>query len=279
MRTYWLIAAAIVLIAYLWFRSTRQNGAIVRALRIARVMNGALTAYREGDYQSALEKAEGLKDDLSKTAEYCFFHGSMLHHLGRFDEAEASLREGLPLEEDPRKKALVFNTLASVLMAQQRFPEAIAFYESAGRAWPERGSNHRGIAEVWLRQGRELTQALEHAQLAVKIDRQAGGMQKDTLDTRLGEDLGVLAWAVAATSGDASAVETILAEAFPLCGTKTKPILAELHYHAGRAYGALEMRDKSQEHFQQAAANDPHGIFGNLARCSTAPTVPRLTSD
>jgi tetratricopeptide (TPR) repeat protein len=81
------------------------------------------------------------------------------------------------LEEDERQKALVYNTLATVLMDQQRYPEAIAFFESAGRAWPERGANHRGIAEVWLRQRRELSAALDHAQQAVEIDRGATGLK------------------------------------------------------------------------------------------------------
>src|SRR5207245_8153629 len=126
----------------------------------------------------------------------------MLHHLGKLDDAESNLREGLALETDPRQRALVYNVIASVLMDQERFPEAIAALENAGRAWPDRGANHRGIAEVWLRQGRESSQALEHARQAVEIDRRATGMEKQELDSRLGEDLAVLAWAVAANSGD-----------------------------------------------------------------------------
>ena len=190
----------------------------------------------------------------------------MLHQLGRFDDAEASLREGLPLEENPSQKALVYNTLASVFMDQGRYPEAIAFFENAGRAWPDRGANHRGIAEVWLRQGRELPEALDHAHQAVEIDRQASGMKREALDSRLGEDLAVLAWAVAENSHDLHEVEKLLAEAFLLCGTKSKPILAQTHYHAGRAYQALNLPEKSREHFRQAVQADPQGNFGRLAR-------------
>lgn len=225
-----------------------------------------MAAYRQGDYETALQKTEDLKEGFSKTAAYCFFRGSMLHHLGRFDEAEASLREGLPLEENPSQKALVYNTLASVLMEQQRYPEAIAFFENAGRVWPDRGANHRGLAEVWLRQGRELSEALDHARQAVEIDRAASGLKKEALDTRLGEDLAVLAWAVAANSGDVGEVESLLREACALCGTETKPILAQVHYHAGRAYAAIKMPEQSHEHFRQATEADPKGIFGQLAR-------------
>ncbi len=151
-------------------------------------------------------------------------------------------------------------------MDQERFPESIAFFENAGRAWPDRGANHRGIAEVWLRQGREFSEALDHARQAVEIDRHATGMKKEALDSRLGEDLAVLAWAVAANSGEAREVESLLAEAFQLCGTKSKPILAQFHYHAGRAYEALKLLEKSREHFRQAIEIDPQGNFGRLAR-------------
>jgi len=91
-------------------------------------------------------------------------------------------------------------------------------------------------------------------------------MEKEALDSRLGEDLAVLAWAVAVNSGDVGEVESLLTEAFPLCGTKTEPVLAELHYHAGRAYEALGISEKTREHFRQAIEADPKGIFGRLAR-------------
>jgi len=259
----WLILAAVVF--YLIWR-WKSESPIARGFRRLKVMEAVSAAYREGDYALSLEKAEGLKDGFTKTAEYCFYRGSMLHHLGRLSEAEASLRAGLPLETNERQRALVYNTLASVLMDQERYPESIAFFENAGRAWPDRGSNQRGIAEVWLRQGRELSEALDHARRAVEIDRAATGMKKEALDQRLGEDLAVLAWAVAANSGDAQEVEPLLTEAFTLCGTNTKPIVAQLHYYAGRAHAALKDEQNSQMHFRQTAEIDPQGIFGRFAR-------------
>jgi len=228
----WLIVALVI---YFGFRVITGNGVIARGIRTVRIMNAAMAAYCKGNYET---------------------------------EAEASLRDGLPLEEDPRQKALVYNTLASVLMEQRRFPEAIAFYENAGRAWPDRGSNHSGIAEIWLLQGRELTEALARARQAVAIDRNATGIKKEALHTGLGEDLVVLAWAVAANSGDVREVESLLSEAFPLCGTKTTPVLGQIHYHAGKAYEALKMPEKSHEHFRQATELDPHDTWGHLSQAS-----------
>ena len=147
-----LIWLAIALLVYYLIWGRKGNGVIAREIRMITASKAVMAAYRDGDYALALQKTEGLKDGSSKTAEYCFFRGAMLHKLGQFTEAESSLREGLPLQPDDRRKALVYNTLAEVLMEQERFTESIAFFESAGRAWPDRGSNHRGIAEVWLRQ-------------------------------------------------------------------------------------------------------------------------------
>ena len=123
--------------------------------RMKSAIEAVTASYRAGDYATALVRTEELKDGSEATAPYYFFRGSMLHYLGRFSEAETSLREGLFLEKEPRRMALALNTLASVLMDQERYAEAIEFFENASRAWPDRGSSRRGIAEVWLRQGRE----------------------------------------------------------------------------------------------------------------------------
>ena len=130
------IAIAVFVCYQIWSRN--RDGAIARAIRTTKAISAVMAAYRDGDYRTALQKAESLKDGSSNTAEYCFFRGSMLHHLGKFDEAESNLREGLAFETDPRQRALVYNVIASVLMDQERFPESIAFFENAGRAWPDR---------------------------------------------------------------------------------------------------------------------------------------------
>lgn len=253
------------LLVYFLLGGRKGTVALIQALRTSKAMKAVMTAYRAGDYETALEKAEKLKDGAKKTPEYCCVRGEMLHHAGRLDEAEASLREALPLHDDLREKALVHDMLAAVLMDQERYTEAITFYESAGRAWPDRGSNQRGIAEAWLRQGRELKEAADYARQAVQIDRRATGMPKEALDTRLSEDLAVLAWAVAANSGNVDEVDGLMKESFELCGTRLKPILSQIHYHAGRAYEELNIPEKARDHFRQAREIDPKGIFARLS--------------
>jgi len=239
-------------------------------LQMKTAVAAVTSAYHAGDYEAALENTKDLKNGPEATAPYCFLRGSMLRHLGRFSEAEASLREGLFLEEQPRQRALAFNTLASVLMDQERYTEAVEFYENASRAWPDRGASHRGIAEVWLRQGRESQEALKRAQLAAAIDKRATGLTKELLQHRLGEDLAVLAWALSANGAGIGTVEFLSGEAVRLCASAAKAILAQVHYHIGQGYLALQEAEKSREHFCSAAEIDPNGIFGTMARSTIA---------
>lgn len=236
--------------------------------RMKSAVAAVMSAYRAGDYAIALANTEELKDGSEATAPYCFLRGSMLRHLGRFSEAEASLRAGLFLEKTPHSRALAFNTLATVLMDEERYAEAIEFYENASREWPDRGASRRGIAEVWLRQGRELPTALKEAQQAVAIDKRVTAPSQEAktlLRHRLGEDLAVLGWALAANAAGIGTVEFVIGESLRLCNDSAKAILAQVHYHAGQAYLALQNVERSREHFRQAAEIDLQGIFGAMS--------------
>jgi tetratricopeptide (TPR) repeat protein len=209
-----------------------------------------------------------LKHGFLKTPEYCFFRGTMLHQLGEFAEAEASPREGFSLESDPHRKALASNTLGVVLMDMARYPEAMAAFEDAIRMWADRGTGHREVAEVWLRQGREPAEALDRARRALEIDRASPALGTETHNLRVAEDSALLAWAIAANSPDAQQVECLLAEAFPLCANSAKAIQAQVHFYAGHAYAALKMRAKSESHFK-SNVNPNCSSAASPARCWT----------
>jgi len=231
------------------------------------LLDSIIGAYREGEYEAALRHVEGLREVEFLRAPYYFFRGSLLHQLGKLEEAEASLRQGLPLEKDAKQRALVCNTIGSVLLDQQRFREALSFKELAVQICPERGSNLRGVAEVWLFQGLETAKALSYAKQAVDIDRNERSASRDVSDMRLGEDLVVLAWAMALDSGYALTPEPLLSEALPMCiATNSKPILAHFHYYAGKTYRALESGEKALENFVRATQIDRQGRYGRLAR-------------
>ena len=268
------ILAAIVLAIYYSFRYRFSSRRLTHLVQAQKSLEAVLAAYRRGDYQTALREAEGLKKGSSKTLEYCFFRGSMLYELGKLPEAEATIRKAIPMTKDPRSLALTWEKLGYILMEQGRYADAIPCFETCVRIWSDRGCGHRAIAEAELRQG-AIQEALSRARHAVEIDRKAQALTPQIHNLNLGESLATLAWAVAEDSRDPAAVEQLLAEAFPLCGEDAKPLLAQLHYHAGRAHAALGLTDKSAYHFRQAAALDPQGNFGRLAQASTAAPASR----
>lgn len=273
MQTVLFVGIVVSLLIYyaIWYWGHRGHRMIARGTKTLNALELVTASYRAGDYQTALQQAEGLKHGFSKTAEYCFFRGTMLHQLGKFSEAEASLREGLALETEARRQALASNVLGTVLMDMERYPEALSCFEDSIRVWLDRGTGHREIAEVWLRQGRNLPEALTRARRAVEIDRASPALSAETHEYRVGEDLALLAWAEAANSSNIERVDALLAEAFPLCASAAKMVQAQQHYYAGRAYSALQLLEKAAEQFLQARTVDPQGQFGRLAAAMTHP--------
>ena len=273
MQTVLFVGIVVSLLIYYgtWYWGHRGHRMIARETKTLNALELVTASYRAGDYQTALQHAEGLKHGLSKTAEYCFFRGTMLHQLGKFSEAEASLREGLALETEARRQALASNVLGTVLTDMERYPEALSCFEDSIRVWLDRGTGHREIAEVRLRQGRNLPEALTRARRAVEIDRASPALSAETHDYRVGEDLALLAWAEAANSSNIERVDALLAEAFPLCANAAKMVQAQQHYYAGRAYSTLRLLEKAVEHFLEARTVDPQGQFGRLAAAMTQP--------
>ena len=224
-----------------------------------------LDAYRCGDYESGLVLVEGLKEGPAN-AEYCYFRGRMLYQLGQFKDAEGTLREALSLEKDKRRVALAQEALGGVLVELERYKEAIDCFETSAHLWSDRTCAHQAIAEALLRRGGASAEALAKARRGANIDHSTQSMSSEIHNLNWSEALATLAWAVAEHSEDASEVERLLAEALPLCGNESRPVRAQLYYHAGRAYAALGQREKSTRHFEQAAGIDPHGNYGRLAR-------------
>lgn len=263
------IVVSLAIYYLIWHWGHRGHRQIARGMRAVNAIDAIMASYKAGDYEGALQSAQQLKDR-ANAQEYYYFSGAMLHHMGRLPEAEDFLRKAIPLQKEPRLKALAANTLGLVLLDQGRYEEAIASHEESLHLWPDRGSSYRAIAEALLRDKRESARALQNAHRAVEIDRAASGLEPRVLNCRVGEDLATLAWAVAANSGTAREVEPLLAAAFPLCADQAKAVQAQVHYHAGQAFSLLGKPDEAVKHFRQAAEIDPNGQFGRMARPAQA---------
>jgi tetratricopeptide (TPR) repeat protein len=201
------------------------------------VLAAQLAAWRRGDYEGQIRAVGSLR--VWKPRAYLFFRGSALLNLGRLQEAEACLRQSLLMEKKRRLKALCESQLGHVVLAQQRYADAIACFERSIADWPQRGRGHRGIAETLLAQGVQPAEALRQARQAADLDEANTTLGAENRDLNLGESLATLAWAEAVNGGNAAKVEQLLQKAFTLCPETCVPIRAELDYLAGRAYAAL----------------------------------------
>jgi tetratricopeptide (TPR) repeat protein len=245
----------------LWWR--------VQVKKFQEAVNSVQEAYLRGEYEKGLKLAETLKQRRSTPPPYFLLRGQVLYQLGKLQDAESCLRNGLSVETEVPKKALAREAIGKVLTELKRYDEAVACFEAAVEECPDLGSGHCAIAEVYLRQGIRAADALGSARLAVKLGRTKRPQNKQLQEINLSEAQATLAWAVAAHESDAAEVDRLLADAFLMCGEEYRPIRAHLNCLAAAAYLALgtpSARDKSAGHLQLAAAADPMGNFGRRAK-------------
>ncbi len=231
--------------------------------------------YRRGDYQAALEAAEGFRQDGEVTASYCFYRGACLAHLGRLPEAEVWLRRNIEMrnEDEKRHLAIGCTTLGHLMLQADRYEEAIECFETSLRHFPGRSSGYRSMAEAYLLRGGDPSEALRWTRLAID---QAKGDQEISPALRkmnLGESLATMAWATAAATHQAPEVARLVAEAVSSVGTGSVASTAQVHYHAGRAYEELGDPAHSAQHYREAGRLDLQGEWGRAARVALSHAV------
>jgi tetratricopeptide (TPR) repeat protein len=255
---------AILSLLKLLFGYRRAMGELRKALAQQTLIEAVLNPFRAGDYESALEAAESIKAASGECHEYCFYRGTLLMYLSRFEESEKWLRKLVAIpQSDNKLSALGWSTLGALYLAQRRLDEAMDCFEQALTAWPERGSAYRDIAEVWLRRGDSPSEALKNATIAVEKDRTRDHGAKEVHDLNLGENLATLAWATAVVSRDQKQVDQLVTEAADLVRGGSVQTVAQAH-------SALNNLSKSAQHFDEAARIDPKGLWGRAARAAAA---------
>jgi tetratricopeptide (TPR) repeat protein len=236
-------------------------------------INGVMEPYRLGDYQAALEAAEGFRDDGEITAEYCFFRGASLSHLGRLEEAETWLRRNIALHTaagDKRRLAIGLTSLGNVLLRAGHYDEAKKCFQDSIRTAPDRGSGYRSLAELCLVRGGDPAEAAGLAKLAVQREQADKVHSASLRNLNLGEDLATLAWAIAAELHDAAQVARLADAAIAGVGDTNVQSTAQVHYHLGCAFAELGDLATSAGHYEEAARIDPQGHWGRAARSRAA---------
>ena len=63
-------------------------------------LENVIGAFKRGFYEAALGATEKLMEDGNPTAEYCFYRGETLLHMGKLKDAERMLRQCLEMQPD-----------------------------------------------------------------------------------------------------------------------------------------------------------------------------------
>ena len=186
-----------------------------------------------------------------------------LFFSGRARDAEPILRELLETGKDPGSKALAFEHLGRVLMAQNRYDDAKRTFEAAAKVMPMRPAAYSGLAELRLLQDLDPVQALEDAERALRLHRDSLLDRKGNKD-RLATLRGNQAWALARLGRGAESQQAIEAGAREM-DSNYIPEVAGFYWRAGMAMLAIENVMAASSHFRRAAELDSQGYYGKLA--------------
>jgi tetratricopeptide (TPR) repeat protein len=235
-------------------------------------IDAVMTPYRKGDYQSALDAAEGFRQDGEVSASYCFYRGSCLAHLGRLPEAETWLQRNIAMRQtnETRYLSIGYTTLGHLLLQSARYNEAVECFATSIRLAPERSSGYRSMAEVILLSGGEPDDAVRWARQSVEKGKVDKIISPELRKLTMGENLATLAWAIAAASHDAPEVERLVTEAVAIVGTRTLSSTVQVQCHCGRAFAELGDGARSAHHFEETVRLDQQGEWGRAARTAVS---------
>jgi tetratricopeptide (TPR) repeat protein len=186
-----------------------------------------------------------------------------LFFSGRARDAEPILRELSETESRVGGKALAFEDLGRVLMAQSRYEDAKRAFEAAAKLMPARSAASSGLAELRLLQDLDPAQALEDAERALRLHR-GSLLERKAAKERLATIRGNQAWALARLGRGAESQQAIEAGAREM-DLHHLPEVAGFYWRAGMAMLAIENVTAAAGHFRRAAELDSEGYYGKLA--------------
>ncbi len=227
-------------------------------------VDSVMLAFRMGDYQAALKRADGLP---KTTHDYLFFRGSVLHKLGKLDDALMSL-DRAAIMEGLNKKQMAHNYLAlgMVLRDKGMTDEAVLCFEESMKHHPDQGSHFRAVSTAWLLGGIRPADAVQRAQVSVNLENRLQVSAPDSLDMSLCESVSVLAWAHAVNTKDEWEVGKLERECRALLDVTNKPAAGLVYFSFAKAYLALGKLAQSAESFEKAARAEPQGNYGRWSQ-------------
>jgi predicted Zn-dependent protease len=217
------------------------------------------------DYDEAIARAGKLLRWFPETARFHYIQGRTLRYAGRLAEAEQAFRSSIgkgQVRAEP-EQAFRLECLGEVLLELGRFKEATSAFEAATKIYPPYAGSYSGLAEAWLRQGREAQRALLLVDKALELrQNDVRTRHHDRHELAYMHANRAQALALLGRKEDAlSAIETASRVGDP----EFIPGLAATFWRCGVALRMLHQVDGANEKFRKAAEMDPRGLYGKLA--------------
>lgn len=225
--------------------------------------------YRLGDFEGALHTAQAFRNHQPLRQLYCVLTGETLAQLGRFEEAEAILRQNINECDESKEKKRLANgwcTLGHVDLTAGHADEARNCFKSGIDHDPTSYDGYPGMAKSCLIRSGSPADAIRWTRLATARAMADTFPLLHLRRLRLADCLATLAWATAVSSRDASEVTLWVAEAQKIDPSGHVPMKAIVEHHAGCAYAELRDSENSVKHPEECARVDLQGHWGREAR-------------
>lgn len=182
--------------------------------------------------------------------------------MGGYQESEQTNRQFLAqMIQSNTFEAWALNNLASELIFQQRYEEALPLLENAVRMNPHLAVSYESLATWYLFQNLDPQRALELAQFSFRLPIPRVAIYKNA---SIAMKLATRAWAEART-GLAKQSEATITQALKKASPKNIPYYASLLFTLGQVKIALNDLSTAYSYFSQAAQIDPQGRFGKMS--------------
>jgi tetratricopeptide (TPR) repeat protein len=219
--------------------------------------------YKKGDYANALAMTDVA---IQHGMDLSVFRADLIMQQGKLDVAEEILTKALEKEQRPTLAALANCVLGRNYILQGWYDKAYEPLRNARIQWAERGATYSEIAELCLRRGEDLKEALRLAKLGLEKDSAGDGISPETRQANLATGTAILAWASATVNHDTAEVEGLASKAVGLSATIAVTDQAKVHVCNGMAFQTLGLNANAASHFESASQIDPQGYWGREAQ-------------
>lgn len=194
---------------------------------------------------------------------YPYFQYSIEVSAGALTEAEYTIFSALAgsIYWKPPQLAVLVEGLAILRRTQQRYPEAIYFFEKTLELDSSRISAYAGVGGVYLRMESYSNRAVELLDYAVS---RATNLRKQLLPASKIEMLASRAWALA-QAGRIDEAELVLQMALTKVSRKSRPLLALIYLRAAKVKELQNQPTLAREYYHMTVRADAHGLAGQTA--------------